>query len=947
MDSAAFPSADEQQRILQEASTAIKRNAFHMRKAIEDDNMRDSLKHAAAMLGELRTSQLQPQKYYELYMLAFDQLSYLESFFADERGKGRAYAELYELVQHAGNVLPRLYLMVAVGCLYIKSHEASPRDVLKDLVEMCKGVQHPTRGLFLRAYLCQRAKGLLPDTGSEFEGPAAGSIHDALDFLMTNFIEMNKLWVRLQHQGSARDKEKRERERQQLQDLVGKNLTYLSQLDGLSFELYRDQVLPRVLDQITSCKDDLAQLYLMQALIQGFPDRFHLGTLESLLGVLPQLQPGVKVHSVMAALMDRLARYASSASASAAGGGDPRVLEELAAIDAFTKFKAAIAQIIASQPNLPAADAVEMYVALLSYAGSVHPGQLAYVDEVLAAAHAALGDRGPGLGGDARAERQLVALLGVPLTKYGVDVALGLKEYPPLTRLLRYPTHKELAVKIVQRVLEAPPPAAAGAAPPSPAGAAAAPPVSGGCVISDVDKVKMLFRFISPLVADPDVPGEAGGAADLDDEDLDEEQVLVARLLHHLRAEDPDTHFTILSVAHDQLLAGGPRRLRTTLPSLVFCGLALHRRLVAARAAAAAAAGGGGGSAAAAAPAAGAGKKAESKKEAAAAKKKKEEEDKEEEEAKKEEGGEEGKEDGKAESKEEEKAEEKEEVPAPPAPKEPAALVTPPKLTSEQLLQFLLAAIGPLYGGPAGQPVTALRLLLAAGYVASEEARLELLAYTFFEEAIALYDEALPDQRSRATGLFDIIGSLQRCRVFGPEHRDALTSAATAGCMRLVARREQCRALCAAAWLWWQAEADKAAAAEGAGDAGLQPPVRDGAKVLATLQRAAKVAGQGKAQWGATGRLRDAAYIGAYAEVIDAMLRMWDAEVPGIDAGKVQALLDAVQADIAAGVAPDAHSARRWASTLAFIASQAAAGATPAVKERYGKLKPPPAPAAA
>lgn len=64
------------------------------------------------------------------------------------------------------------------------------------------------------------------------------------------------------------------------------------------FLLPRDypQVLPRVLDQITSCRDDLAQLYLMQALIQGFPDRFHLGTLETLLGVLPQLQPGVKVR---------------------------------------------------------------------------------------------------------------------------------------------------------------------------------------------------------------------------------------------------------------------------------------------------------------------------------------------------------------------------------------------------------------------------------------------------------------------------------------------------------------------------------------------------------------------------------------------------------------------------------------------------------------------------
>lgn len=106
--------------------------------------------------------------------------------------------------------------MVAVGCLYIKSSSSKSRDILKDLVEMTKGVQHPTRGLFLRAYLCQRSRGLLPDTGSAYEGEG-GDIHDAVDFLLTNFIEMNKLWVRMQHQGAARDREKREKERQQLQ----------------------------------------------------------------------------------------------------------------------------------------------------------------------------------------------------------------------------------------------------------------------------------------------------------------------------------------------------------------------------------------------------------------------------------------------------------------------------------------------------------------------------------------------------------------------------------------------------------------------------------------------------------------------------------------------------------------------------------------------------------
>jgi vacuolar protein sorting-associated protein 35 len=51
--------------------------------------------------------------------------------------------------------------MVAVGCLYIKSGEAPSKDILRDLVDMCKGVQHPTRGLFLRSYLCQRSRMLL------------------------------------------------------------------------------------------------------------------------------------------------------------------------------------------------------------------------------------------------------------------------------------------------------------------------------------------------------------------------------------------------------------------------------------------------------------------------------------------------------------------------------------------------------------------------------------------------------------------------------------------------------------------------------------------------------------------------------------------------------------------------------------------------------------------
>jgi vacuolar protein sorting-associated protein 35 len=43
------------------------------------------------------------------------------------------------------------------------SVENSPRrDLLMDMLDMCKGVQHPTRGLFLRYYLQQMTRDLLP-----------------------------------------------------------------------------------------------------------------------------------------------------------------------------------------------------------------------------------------------------------------------------------------------------------------------------------------------------------------------------------------------------------------------------------------------------------------------------------------------------------------------------------------------------------------------------------------------------------------------------------------------------------------------------------------------------------------------------------------------------------------------------------------------------------------
>ncbi|KAG0590319.1 hypothetical protein KC19_1G089500 [Ceratodon purpureus] len=270
-----------------------------------------------------------------------------------------------------------------------------------------------------------------------------GNVVDAVEFVLQNFTEMNKLWVRMQHQGPAREKEKREKERSELRDLVGKNLQVLSQLDGVDLEMYKDVVLPRVLEHIVNCKDEIAQYYLMDCIIQVFPDDFHLQTLETLLSACPQLQPTVDIKTVMSQLMERLSKYAAAS---------PEVLPEFLQVEAFTKFSHAVVEVIEAQPDMPLVGAVSLYVALLTFVLRVHVDRLDYVDQVLGGCVKKL--EGKGKVKDAKATKQLVALLSAPLEKYkDVVTILKLSNYGKVMEHLDYDTNRVMAVVLIQSIL--------------------------------------------------------------------------------------------------------------------------------------------------------------------------------------------------------------------------------------------------------------------------------------------------------------------------------------------------------------------------------------------------------------------------------------------------------------------------------------------------------------
>jgi len=587
MSSTAF--AEEQERWKNDAMQMVKQQAQLMKRALSTKNLRDALKHAANMLSELRTSLLSPRTYYELYMLATDELRHLEAFFTEEqRTSGRSMLELYELVQHAGNILPRLYLLVTVGSVYIKSLQAPAKDILKDLVEMCRGVQHPLRGLFLRNYLSQMCKDKLPDVGTPFHGKG-GTVDDAVDFVLCNFVEMNKLWVRIQHQGPVREREKREMERQDLRILVGTNLVRLSQLDGVDLPTYAERVLPRVLEQVQSCRDQIAQGYLTECIIQVFPDEYHMHTLEALLKQCTQFQPGVNVEGLLVALMDRLGthvahQHAAAAAAAAADGshagdsGEGVGAEAVAStgedVRAFALLTKYTAEVVSSpQAVTDARGAMQLELALATFALRAYPARRDYVDDIYGACVSFLGRVSGVL--DSRTVHLVTQLLVAPLDVYAdARALLSLDRWPALLAFLNVEMQKAVAMDLVRSVIK------------------------HHTVIRDRDEADRLLSFVAPLITGgAGTAGGAGAAAaagggggeipvDPDDEDFQQEQNLVSRLVHYLHHEDTDLVCRMLDTARTHLVKGGQQRTRFTMVPVVFRCLeltrAIHARMLAA-----------------------------------------------------------------------------------------------------------------------------------------------------------------------------------------------------------------------------------------------------------------------------------------------------------------------------------------------------------------------------
>lgn len=537
-----------QDKQLQEAKVAVKTDALLMKKALDKLDLLEGIKHASDMLNKLGNIarinnnevmlSLSPKNYYDLYIDVTDELRHLETFMIDEFQKGLKCDDLYELVQYASSIIPRLYLLITVGTAYIKIKEYPSKIILRDLVEMCRGVQHPLRGLFLRNYLLQCTKSLLPDIPPAVSGSNEeqdGDINDSIDFILFNFSEMNKLWVRMQYQGHTRLKEKREQERKELRLLVGTNLVRLSHLDSINVDIYSSDVLPKILEQVVMCNDEIAQEYLMECIIQVFPDEFHIKTLEVYLKTCVDLHEEVNIKNIIVSLVDRFVKT-TTIDLKAGDDGDQNL---------FEIFSRQISEIISSRPNMSVQDIVALHSTVLNLAVKCYMERLDYVDKIFEITEAIFCNMNlDHIQSNTPISKELIKMLKIPIDFHkNVLILLKIKHYSTLFDHLDFAGRKSLCQYILNNALE------------------------NETIISTPDEVEGLLQLLSPVITDSnDKPLDY----EEDNEDFIDEQTLVARLIHLMHSDSLDEQFIILNTARKQFGNSGKDRIKYTLPPIIF-----------------------------------------------------------------------------------------------------------------------------------------------------------------------------------------------------------------------------------------------------------------------------------------------------------------------------------------------------------------------------------------
>lgn len=555
---------EEEDKYLDNALKKIKTQSFHINTAMENNNLRQCLREAYTMLCELKTNFLTPKRYYHLYTSVFDIMLNIKNYMSEEISRGRRLIDLYDSVQQAQHVIPRLYLMITAGAIYMEKVPRSTKIIIFDMLGLVKSVQNPIKGLFTRNYLLKMIKDKLPDKDNVYlkEG---GEFGDTIKFIIQNLEEMNRLWIRISSGVSGQELIKREKERGELKILIGESINRLSSLESLTQEIYEQQVLPKLLKIIVESKDVLSQQYLMECIIHAFPDSFNIKCIDSILDNMTKLINGVEIGTLFVTLMQKMSKFFGDNNNSNENDEEHKKIIESAknVYPILLKNFDALMTIGIQKGNNKGRDnnnynndmtkSLDLIISFMKFSSECSPEEqrLESISHILTTTVTVLSN---GLQNNNRniTEEEIKKLTQILLEPINSHLNIfDMKDFGELMNYLDIKSRKTLGIKLIETL------------------------ISGKSTekLDSVEKLQKIIQFIQPLLVDENLNNEnnninTNNNNEEDPQIFEYEQNIVSKLIFIVDSQNPEVLYEVYNEFKNIFSHGGPRRRKITLPSL-------------------------------------------------------------------------------------------------------------------------------------------------------------------------------------------------------------------------------------------------------------------------------------------------------------------------------------------------------------------------------------------
>lgn len=246
----------------------------------------------------------------------------------------------YRVAQSAELALPRCYLLLCVSRAYLSLEDGefsrlflnlpgieTKEALIDDLRLSCLAIGDSIKGLALRdAILCEYQMFLDPKKDEKHDYSStimsnSSSLEKNIDVLLEEFSIVNRLWVRLRFNAG----ESQEIIRRQLEQIVAHPIKILATLKGLTREVYSELVLSLLLKHVIGCRDNLAQEFLTEVILEAFPVSFNLFTIEKLLDAVSQFNMTVDIRRLVNSIINHILHSQKGNTELEGGGGGDNV----------------------------------------------------------------------------------------------------------------------------------------------------------------------------------------------------------------------------------------------------------------------------------------------------------------------------------------------------------------------------------------------------------------------------------------------------------------------------------------------------------------------------------------------------------------------------------------------------------------------------------------------